>query len=110
MTTTGAVLTNVTILRTLPLSGRSFRKGVTAPTDVTIGTTPTIGALLFDLVAELASTSQQMPVDWDSNTIHWMKSGRYPTKIKLLYLAEALPLPWFIKLIYAHLFYILARK
>jgi len=49
-------------------------------------------------------------IDWDSNTIHWMKAGRYPTKIKLLYLAEALPLPWFVKLIYAHLFWILARK
>jgi hypothetical protein len=49
-------------------------------------------------------------IDWDSRTIHWMKSGRYPTKIKLLYLAEALPLPWVVKLIYAHLFWILARK
>ncbi len=49
-------------------------------------------------------------IDWDSNTIHWMKAGEYPTKIKLLYLAEALPLPWVIKLLYAHLFWILARK
>lgn len=49
-------------------------------------------------------------IDWDSNTVHWMKSGRYPAKIKLLYLAEALPLPWIVKLIYAHLFWVLARK
>ena len=49
-------------------------------------------------------------IDWDSRTIHWMKTGAYPPKIKLLYLAEVLPLPWFVKLIYAHLFWVLARK
>jgi hypothetical protein len=49
-------------------------------------------------------------IEWDSRTIHWMKSGVYPPKIKLLYLAEALPLPWVIKLVYAHLFWVLARK
>jgi hypothetical protein len=49
-------------------------------------------------------------IDWDSRTIHWMKSGEVPRKIKLLYLAEALPLPWVVKLLYAHLFWVLARK
>jgi hypothetical protein len=49
-------------------------------------------------------------IDWDSRTIHWMKAGSYPPKIKLLYLAEQLPLPWRIKLIYAHLFWVLAKK
>lgn len=49
-------------------------------------------------------------IDWDSRTIHWMKAGAYPPKIKLLYLAEQLPLPWRIKLIYAHLFWVLAKK
>jgi hypothetical protein len=49
-------------------------------------------------------------IDWDSNTIHWMKAGAYPPKIRLLYLAEQLPLPWVVKLIYAHLFWVLARK
>lgn len=49
-------------------------------------------------------------IDWDSRTIRWMKSGRYPSKIKLLYLAEALPLPWVVKLLYAHLFWVLGRK
>lgn len=48
-------------------------------------------------------------IDWDSRTIHWMKQGAYPPKIKLLYLAEALPLPWVVKLVYAHLFWVLAR-
>ncbi len=49
-------------------------------------------------------------IDWDSNTIRWMKRGEYPAKIRLLYLAEALPLPWFVKLVYAHLFWVLARR
>jgi hypothetical protein len=49
-------------------------------------------------------------IDWDSRTIHWMKRGEYPLKIKLLYVAERLPLPWVIKLVYAHLFWVLARK
>ena len=48
-------------------------------------------------------------IDWDSRTIHWMRKRAYPLKIKLLYLAEALPLPWSVKLVYAHLFWVLAR-
>jgi hypothetical protein len=51
--------------RTLHLSGNQFRKGVTAPTDVTIGTTPTIGALLFDATNELASLYHSLPIDAD---------------------------------------------
>ncbi|MCF6290875.1 MAG: hypothetical protein L3J03_07760 [Desulfobacterales bacterium] len=49
-------------------------------------------------------------IDWDSRTVHWMKAGRYPHKIKLLYLFEQLPLPFLAKLLYAHLFYVLAEK
>ncbi len=49
-------------------------------------------------------------IDWDSRTIHWMKSGQYPLKIKFYYLFERLPLPFIIKMFYAHLFYVLAEK
>jgi hypothetical protein len=49
-------------------------------------------------------------IDWESRTIAWMKSGRYPLKLKLLYFFEWLPLPWRVKLFYAHLFFVLARK
>ena len=49
-------------------------------------------------------------IDWDSRTIEWMKEGRYPLKLKLLYFFEWLPLPFQLKLVYAHLFYVLARK
>jgi hypothetical protein len=48
-------------------------------------------------------------IDWDSRTIGWMKSGRYPLKLSLFYFFEWLPLPYLIKLIYAHLFYVVAR-
>jgi hypothetical protein len=48
-------------------------------------------------------------IDWDSRTIHWMKSGRYPPKLKLLYLFERLPLPLPVKLLYAHLFWVLGE-
>jgi len=48
-------------------------------------------------------------IDWDSRTVHWMREGRYPPKIKLLYFFEWLPLPLPLKLIYAHLFWVLAE-
>jgi hypothetical protein len=49
-------------------------------------------------------------IDWDSRTLGWMKTGRYPLKLKLLYLFEWLPLPLPLKLVYAHLFWVLAEK
>lgn len=62
---------NSTTVRT-PYSQRSviltlddFRKGTTAPTDATIGTTPTIPVLLFDATNELLSFHVVMPIDWD---------------------------------------------
>jgi hypothetical protein len=48
-------------------------------------------------------------IDWDSRTIHWMKSGRYPLKLRLMYLVESFPLPLALKLLYSHLFYVLAE-
>ena len=51
--------------RALHLSGDQFRKGATAPTDVTIGTTPTIPALLFNATNELASLYHSLPADAD---------------------------------------------
>jgi hypothetical protein len=39
--------------------------GATAPTEVTIGTTPSVPALLFDATAELVSSFAQMPTNWD---------------------------------------------
>lgn len=61
----GAVVSNTVLTRAIIVNGDQFRKGSTAPTDVTIGTTPTIDALLFDATNELASTFVMMPLDWD---------------------------------------------
>ena len=49
-------------------------------------------------------------IDWDSRTVHWMKAHRYPKKIRFFYFFEWLPLPLPLKLLYAHLFYVLAEK
>jgi len=51
-----------------------------------------------------------LKIDWDSRTIGWMKINQYPPKLKLLYCFEWLPLPYPLKLLYAHLFYTLAAK
>lgn len=65
MTTFGAVVSNTTLTRTLHLSGDQFRKGSIAPTDVTIGTSPQVPALLFDATNELASLYHSIPVQAD---------------------------------------------
>ncbi len=49
-------------------------------------------------------------IAWGSRTIEWMKRGKYPFKIRFYYLFEMLPLPFPLKLLQAHLFYVLAEK
>lgn len=68
MSTAGAIASDTTLSRVVDLNGTNFRKGATAPTDVTIGTLPSVPALLFDAVLELASTTWRVPLDWDSST------------------------------------------
>lgn len=65
MTTFGAVVSNSTLTQAIVIESNQFRLGVTAPTQETIGTTPTIDVLRFDAVGELASTFVMMPLDWD---------------------------------------------
>ena len=65
-----------TLLRSVHLSGDQFRKGATAPTDVTIGTTPTVNALRFAATNELASVYLALPEDMDRTKditlrLHW---------------------------------------
>lgn len=67
MTAFGDVLSNTELVRTLHLSGDQFRKGVTAPTDVTIGTTPTVPALRFAATNELASLYHSLPDEADKS-------------------------------------------
>jgi hypothetical protein len=49
-------------------------------------------------------------IDWHSRTVDWMLSGKYPFKLKFFYFFEWLPLPFLIKMFYAHLFFVLAEK
>jgi len=65
MATFGSVTSNTSILRQFIITANQFRKGGTAPTDATIGTTPTVSALLFNATNELASTYIILPLEMD---------------------------------------------
>jgi len=63
--TFGAVNSSQVLNRQLVITGSQFRKGASAPTDATIGSTPTTGVLLFDATGELVSVSIPIPFDMD---------------------------------------------
>ena len=65
MTTFGAVDTEQVLTRSVILTIDDFRKGVTEPTEATIGETPTIAALQHNAIGELTSCHVVMPADWD---------------------------------------------
>lgn len=64
----GAVGSNTSLLRTIHFSGGELGRGVTQPTDVTIGTSPEVPALLFDAVAETAAIMVRFSPDMDRST------------------------------------------
>ena len=61
----GEVNNSTTLTRSVILTIDDFRKGATAPTDTTIGTTPTIASLQHNATNELTSCHVIMPADWD---------------------------------------------
>jgi hypothetical protein len=65
MTAFGAVLSNQALSEQIIVTGNQFRRGVTAPTEVTIGTTPTVDALQFAATNELVSTFFALPFNMD---------------------------------------------
>ena len=65
MTLAGDVISNTALSDSIPLGINNFRKGVTAPADGTLGTTPTTPTLLFANVAELLTVGAVMPDNWD---------------------------------------------
>ena len=65
MTHFGEVLSTQVMTRSVHIPVLDFRKGATGPSDVTIGTTPTMGALLFDATAELVSLYIAIPEEMD---------------------------------------------
>lgn len=65
MTAFGAVQSDTVLTEQLVIGVNNFRKGATAPADSTIGTTPTVPALLFSATNELLSIGSLMPLNWD---------------------------------------------
>lgn len=73
MTAFGDVASNTSLLRSIHLDISNFRQGATAPTEVTIGTTPTLQALRFAATNELVSVFASFPHDMDTTqdlTLH----------------------------------------
>lgn len=60
---------DVDLRRQLILTIEDFRKGGTAPTDVTVGSSPEIPAFRFDATDELISLLQVCPFNWDKGDI-----------------------------------------
>ncbi len=49
-------------------------------------------------------------VDWKSNIISYMKANKYPLWIKTIYTLEKIPMFFFVKLLYSHLYFMLGEK
>lgn len=69
MTNFGDVAGNTALVREIAIASSAFRKGSTAPTDVVLGTTPEVPALLMDATAELVDIGVVMPINWDKGDI-----------------------------------------
>lgn len=66
MTLFGEIPSDKDLERAITLNLVNFRKGATAPADVTIGTSPVVPALRFSAVNQLLSLSQPMPItNWN---------------------------------------------
>ena len=63
--TFGAISSDQVLTRAIHFSGAQFGKGGTAPTDVLLGTSPEVPALLFDAIAETASVYTSFLPDMD---------------------------------------------
>ncbi len=63
--TFGGVTNTQLLTRAQSIQASDLGKGVTAPTDASIGTTPVVPALLFDAVAETANVNITLPSDAD---------------------------------------------
>jgi hypothetical protein len=76
MTSFGDITCNTMISRSMRLPIVDWRSGGAAPTNVTIGTTPTIEAERFDSTTELLSVYVLLPKDMDTSQdltlcFHW---------------------------------------
>lgn len=65
MTNFGEVNNSTPLTDQIVLGITNFRKGVTAPVDSTLGTTPTTPTVLFANINELLTIGTTMPSNWD---------------------------------------------
>ena len=65
MTAFGGVISSQALSEQIIITAEQFRSGVSAPTGVTIGTTPTVDALQFAATNELVSTFFPLPFNMD---------------------------------------------
>ncbi len=65
MTAFGGVLSSQVLSEQIIITAEQFRNGATAPTGVTIGTTPTVDALQFSATNQLVSTFFPLPFNMD---------------------------------------------
>ena len=49
-------------------------------------------------------------IDWNPTIVDYIKNGKYPQWIELIWKFEKLPVPLFLKLPYSHIFYVLGSK
>lgn len=61
----GEVLSSQALSEQIIITAEQFRNGATAPTGVTIGTTPTVDALQFNATNQLVSTFFPLPFNMD---------------------------------------------
>ena len=61
----GEILSSQALSEQIIITANQFRNGAVAPSDVTIGTTPTVDALQFAAINELVSTFFPLPFNMD---------------------------------------------
>ncbi|OGL45720.1 MAG: hypothetical protein A2161_00695 [Candidatus Schekmanbacteria bacterium RBG_13_48_7] len=54
-------------------------------------------------------STMEKTVCWKSHYIEWVKSGKFPGWLKRVYILEKLPVPFWMKYPYAHLFYVIIQ-
>ena len=65
----GDVPANQALIREIAINTALFRKGVTAPSDVIIGTTPEVPVLRFAATNEIVDIGIDMPANWDKGDV-----------------------------------------
>lgn len=55
-------------------------------------------------------TGNEYNTEWEAKTLEWMENDSYPLWIKAVWCFESIPVPKILKMIYAHIYYIIGEK